>query len=40
MFNSLNDFKTDIKQSMMRKLQNATVRNMAGFSRTNQAIEN
>ena len=38
MFNSLNDFKHDIKQSMMRKLQNATVRNANGF-RTNQAIE-
>jgi len=31
MFNSLNDFKTDIKKQMMRKLQNATVRNVAGF---------
>ena len=31
MFNSLNDFKQDINKQMMRRLQNATVRNMAGF---------
>lgn len=40
MFNSLNDFKTDIKKQMMRKVQNATVRNVAGFkAAANQPID-
>ena len=40
MFNSLNDFATDIKKQMMKKLQNATVRNVAGFrGGANQPIE-